>query len=384
MTVVSADPAVRIDRHSCELITGDEHALEVSAEFVAAGLRSRERVTVVGLTVPQQEALLTRLRQDGAEPADAVRRGQLVVLDETRLRALYAMPSTHLASRLGDQAGAALRDGFTGIRFGGLLVGRQLSPHEATLNALVREFPARALCLYDSQAPEHVLQQVRRMHDSVVKSTALYDDGVLRIRALSPHAVRISGRIHPGNRTAVLAALTEAARTGRRTIDAVSLREVDPESLYAVLTAGLGLTLRRPHPVVRHLARGLATRLPPPPETDPAARTGTPIAGQTAAEAATNLIWRTFGPARPGRPRSVLDWAGLVGHPAAPVAEVADRHGIAPGTLTNRVRQVRSRGIATQLTPLLIRDATRRVLPSEDHLSRQRIAHLFGLAGPRP
>ncbi len=212
---------------------------------------------------------------------------------------------------------------------------------------------------------------------------ALFDDGNLRVTATSPQSVRLSGRIHPGNRKQVLALLSDVAREGRRIIDARSLREIDVESLYALLTALPGLSLRRPNSTVRGLARGLATRTAQLP-WNMAARTGTPVAGRTAAEAATNLIWRTFGEVRPGRPESVLDWAGLLGRPAGSLAEVAGRYGIAPATLTHRVRQVTNRGTVTQLSPLLVRDATRRTQSSEDHLGRQRVAHLLGVPAPRP
>ncbi len=377
------DPVSGGARHSCAFVVGAEHALEVSSGFVRAGLRAGERVVLAGVTDLQRPALLTRLREDGADPAATLREGILVVLDQSRTRAFYAMPMTQVASRLTRQAEAAVRDGYAGIRFGGLVIGSQQSPHEATLQELVGRRFARAMCLYDARAPADVLAQARRSHDRVVTSVALFDDGDLRLTAMSPQSVRLSGRIHPGNRKLVLSLLTEMAHSGRRVVDAASLREVDPESLSWLLTSGLGLSLRRPNDAVQGFARSLATRLPPQP-THLAARTGSPVAGQTAAEAATNLIWRTFGRSRPGRPESVLDWAGLLGRPAAPVAEVAERNGIGPSTLTHRVRQVTHRGTNTQLTPLLIRDATRSTLPSEDHLGRKRIAHLFGVPPPRP
>lgn len=114
------------------------------------------------------------------------------------------------------------------------------------------------------------------------------------------------------------------------------------------------------------------------------ARTGVPVVGQTAPAVITNLIWRTFGHTPAGSAESVLDWAGLQGHPAEPIAEVAKRHHIARATLTNRVRRATNRGAQTPLSPLLLRDATRATQPTEDHLSRQRTALLLELPPPHP
>lgn len=119
------------------------------------------------------------------------------------------------------------------------------------------------------------------------------------------------------------------------------------------------------------------------PPANTMARTGVPVPGQTASAAVTTLIWRTFGPTRAGYAESVLDWAGLHGHPAGPITEVATRHHIARTTLTNRIRQVTHRGANTPLSPLLLRDATRATQSTEDHLSRKRTAQLLDLPPPR-
>jgi len=153
----------------------------------------------------------------------------------------------------------------------------------------------------------------------------------------------------------------------------------EPEGLHALLTSGLGLKLRRLNPVVQRLTRALAGQTQPASSPDIAARTGAAVPGQTACALVTNLVWRTFGHSATGRAESVLDWAGLFGTPAGPVVEVANRHRIASATLSNRVRQARNRGIQTPLNPLQLRDATRATQPTEDHLSRQRIAQLLGL-----
>ena len=361
------------------MVDGAEHALEISSGFVIGGLKNSDRITLIGLTDRRAGALLTRLREDGTDPAGALRHGQLIIVDQAKTHALYEMPTSQVADELDRQTTAAIRDGYTGIRFGGLQPGTTVSPHERTLNRLVLERPATALCLYHGLAPAEVLTQVHRLHDRRLPSTVVFDDGELRITTTSPRGLRLAGRIWPGNRLRTLAVLADAAAEGRRTIDVASLREIDPESMHAVFTTGLGLKLRGQNPVVQRLARTLTAQAQPAAPLDTAARTGTPVPGQTASALVTNLVWRTFGHSATGRAESVLDWAGLYGAPARPVAQVANRHHIAPATLTNRVRQARTRGTQTPLNPLQLRDATRATQPTEDHLSRQRTAQLLGL-----
>ena len=366
------------------MVDGAEHALEITAGFVIGGLKNSDRITLIGLTVRRADSLWTRLREDGTDPAGALRDGQLIIVDQAKTRALYAMPPSQVSDELNHQATAAVRAGYTGIRFGGLLPGTTVSPHEQTLNRLVLEHPATALCLYQGQAPAEVLTQVHDQHDRQVPSTAVLDDGELRITRLSRHGLRLAGRICPGNRLRTLAVLADAAEQGRRTIDIASLREIDPESLHVLLTSGLGLKFRRQNPTVQRLARTLAAQAQPAASPDTATRTGTFVPGQTASDLVINLVWRTFGPSATGRAESVLDWAGLLGTPAGPIGEVANRQHIAPATLTNRVRQARNRGTQTPLNPLQLRDATRATQPTEDHLSRQRITQLLGLPPAPP
>ena len=366
-------------RHSYAVVKGAEHALEITSRFVIGGLKKSDQIILVGLTDRRAGLLLARLREDGADPAGALRDRQLIIVGQVKALALYAMPTNQLADELDRQVTAAVRAGYGGIRFGGLLPGMMVSPHERTLNRLVLERPAVALCLYHGQAPAEVLTQVHGVHDRRLPSTAVLDDGELRITTISRHGLRLAGRIGPGNRLQTLAVLADAAGEGRRNIDAASLREIDPESLHALLTSGLGLKLRRQNPVVQRLTATFAAQTQPASSPDVATRTGAAVPGQTACALVTNLVWRTFGHSATGRAESVLDWAGLFGTPAGPVVEVANRHRIASATLSNRVRQARNRGIQTPLNPLQLRDATRATQPTEDHLSRQRIAQLLGL-----
>jgi len=365
--------------HSYAVVDGAEQALEVSSTFVAVGLSASERVALVGLTDLGTSALLTRLRDDGADPARALRDGQLVIADRDRTRALYEMPAHRAGDELTHQATAAVRDGFTGIRFGGMHPGSAVSPHEHLLNHLVRLHPATVLCLYHAQAPAEVLTAADHLHDGRVPSSALFDDGEIRISVISPHRLRIVGRVGRGNRDRVLAVLVDAAEAGRRTINAASLEVSDPESLHAILSLGFGLT---PHPVAQRFTRGSAGPVTLEPSPDGKGRNGFPVPGHTASTLVANLIWRTFGSSRPGRAESVLDWAGLLGRPAGPLAKVANRHRSAPTTVTNRVRQVQHRGVQTPLTPPQLRDATRPPQPGDDLLSRRRIMQILGLPPP--
>ena len=383
MGVVLNDSGPPAERHSYALVEGAEHAVEVSSAFVLAGLRASERVTLIGLDDRQTDALLVRLREDGAQPSDALAGGQLVLLDASRTRAVYATAPRQVGDQLIELTATAVRDGYTGIRFGGLRPGIMLSPHEETLNAVIGGHPVTALCLYDVHAPADVISAADRLHQRRLPSGTLHDDGGVRITTISSHALRVAGRITAANRDPVMSVLSEAARGGRRTVDAASLRAIDAQSLSALLTSGLGLHLRRPHPAVRHMARQLAGQSASRPHIAATRdRTGTPVPGQTAPEIVATLIWRTFGDARPARATSVLDWAGLFAERARSVTEVAAAHHTTRPTLLNRVRQVRTRGAQTPLSPLVLRDAMRATQSTEDHLSRQRIAELLDVPEP--
>jgi hypothetical protein len=249
---------------------------------------------------------------------------------------------------------------------------------------LVRDHPVTALCLYHPQATAGVITEVDSLHERRLRSTAMLDDGQLRVSTVARHGLRLAGEVHPGNRARLLSVLTVAAMEGRRTVDTASLRQIDAESLHDILTSGLGLRLHRQNPAVRRLTRQLAVERQRAPAADVMARTGNAIPGQTASAVVTNLIWRTFGHTRRNRAESVLDWVGLLGRPAGSVVEVADRQHISAGTLSNRIRQVTSRGAQIPLTPVQLRDASRTTAPTEDELSHRRIAQLLGLPSPPP
>ena len=388
MWVVSPVPADVVvapgRRHSYAVVDGPEHALELSSAFVTDGVANAEQVTLVGLTDRRVGSLLNRLREDGADPDGALRDGQLVIVDRAVAAAFYAMTAPQLTDELTHRAMAAVRYGYSGIRFGGLLLGFTVSPHEPVLNRLVQEQPVTALCLYHPQATAGVITEVDSLHERRVRSTAMLDDGQLRVSTVARHGLRLAGEVHPGNRARLLSVLTVAAMEGRRTVDAASLRQIDAESLHDILTSGLGLRLYRQNPAVQRLTRQLAVERQRAPAADVMARTGNAIPGQTASAVVTNLIWRTFGHTRRNRAESVLDWVGLLGRPAGSVVEVADRQHISAGTLSNRIRQVTSRGAQIPLTPVQLRDASRTTAPTEDELSHRRIAQLLGLPSPPP
>jgi hypothetical protein len=374
-------PGSPADRHRYAVVGVVEEAVDVSTAFVVAGLDGSERVILVGSTEPTTTVLLTRLRHNGADPARALRNGQLVIVDQARTHALDGIPPEHAVEDLKRQAAAAVQDGYTGIRFGGMLPRSTVSPHEHTLSRAIGQHPATALCLYHAQATAEVLHTVHHLHDQRVPSTAIPYDTDLRITAISPHRLEMIGRVGPGNRDRVLATLGEAAGAGHRTITAASLDITDRETLHAITALGVGLI---PSPTAQRITGPSAAPVAIPAGPDATGRNGFPIPGHTATTMIANLIWRTYGTSRPDRAESVLDWAGLLGRPAAPITEVAARHRIATATMTTRTRHVQHRGSQTPLTPLQLRDATRAPHPTEDLLSRYRITQLLGLPPPPP
>ena len=100
-------------------------------------------------------------------------------------------------------------------------------------------------------------------------------------------------------------------------------------------------------------------------------RDGTPLPGLTPAQVVTQLAHRVFGPLQLSRTRIVLDYHGLLKHPAAELAEVARRNSVTTRTVSNNAAAVRAAGTRQPLSPELLTAATRPSPPTEDHTGRE-------------
>jgi hypothetical protein len=111
-------------------------------------------------------------------------------------------------------------------------------------------------------------------------------------------------------------------------------------------------------------------------------RDGTPLQGRTRAQVLSQLTHRVFGPLQPTRTRIVLDYHGLLDHPAGPLAQIAGRYRVTTRTVSNNVCAVRVAGTRLPLSASLIVQATRASVPGDDYLGRVRIAGSLGLPAP--
>ena len=111
-------------------------------------------------------------------------------------------------------------------------------------------------------------------------------------------------------------------------------------------------------------------------------RDGVPLPGRSPTEVLSQLAYRVCGPLHPGRIRVVLDYHGLEGRPAAPLAEIAARQHVTSRTVSNHVAAVRAAGARLPLTDELISQVTRASTPGDDHLARVRTAGTLGLPAP--
>jgi hypothetical protein len=111
-------------------------------------------------------------------------------------------------------------------------------------------------------------------------------------------------------------------------------------------------------------------------------RDGTPLPGRTPGQVLSQLTHRVFGPQQPTRTRTVLDYHGLLDHPAGALVQIAARHHVTTRTVANNVATVRAAGRRLPLSASLIAEATRVSAPGGDHLGRARIATTLGLPTP--
>jgi len=78
----------------------------------------------------------------------------------------------------------------------------------------------------------------------------------------------------------------------------------------------------------------------------------------------------------------VLDYYGLLDHPAGGLAQIAARHHVTSRTVANNAAAVRAAGSRLPLPAPLIAEAARASAPGDDHLGRVRIATTLGLPAP--
>ena len=111
-------------------------------------------------------------------------------------------------------------------------------------------------------------------------------------------------------------------------------------------------------------------------------RDGAPLPGRTPAQVLSQLTHRVIGPLQPARTRIVLDYHGLLDHPAGPLVQIAARHRVTSRTVSNNVAKVRAAGHRLPLSAPLTSEATLVSAPGDDHLGRVRIAATLGLPAP--
>src|SRR5690349_23749778 len=108
-------------------------------------------------------------------------------------------------------------------------------------------------------------------------------------------------------------------------------------------------------------------------------RDGAPLPGRTPAQVLSQLSHRVFGPLQPARTRIVLDYHGLLDHPAGSLVQVAARHHVTSRTVSYNAAAVRAAGSRLPLPAPLIAEAAQVSGPGDDHLGRVRIPTTLGL-----
>ena len=252
MAVPGTDERLGVDAPDHQLVVpiSDEQLREQSSAFVAGGLTAGEQVSY--FDDGTADDVLERLTDDGVDTVEPLRTGQLQVVppDVTR-SALDARPD-QLGGILDGSVDAALEAGWRGLRFTGDLVrgleppGGPLEEVDGVVDRVVRDRPARVLCVYDrARFPPWLIDRMRALHTREVPDDSVYDDGLLRITRGRAGVARLAGEIDQSNRQQVRRVLepmrTETLRAASGPVDLVldlgSLRFVDVATAVSVVHA---------------------------------------------------------------------------------------------------------------------------------------------------
>jgi anti-anti-sigma factor len=236
--------------HTCLVPDSTEHNWEVTAAWLAGGLDAGERVMY--FEDETAGAVLDRLADDRVPVSRALDDGQFVLVPTEQTRATVTTP----LELFEDAIVALVRDseaaGWPGLRMTGETLTAQMGmgldtvvAYETRVARVLRAHPsARLLCRFDPRVfDDGALAAMREVHASELVTTALYDDGLLRVTRIGSGALRLAGEVDHSNRPVVRrfldSALDRALRSGSAPTDIVldlsSLRFVDVSGVVGLV-----------------------------------------------------------------------------------------------------------------------------------------------------
>ncbi|GAA1832452.1 hypothetical protein GCM10009836_08240 [Pseudonocardia ailaonensis] len=228
----------------CAVPVSDEQLWELTARFLAGGLRRREKV--VYFDDGTSERVLDRLVEDRVPVAGSLRSGQLQVVSADVTRQAFHSPVSDVRALLDSYVDGSVTQGWSGFRMTGQMsygaaapAGIPLADYDRALDQLVAERSCTALCLYDhAHYTDRQIEQMRGVHREELVAAAAYDDGLLRITQTGPTSVRLAGEADHSNRPVIHKLIVDTLDRALRSGDAPTEIELNLASLRFLDVAG--------------------------------------------------------------------------------------------------------------------------------------------------
>jgi anti-anti-sigma factor len=315
--------------HAIAVPVSDEQLWQMTAEFLAAGLARGEQVVYFDDGTCDQ--VLERMADDGVAVARPLREGRFTVVPaEVTRGALNGSPG-EIAATVRSTVDRGLAAGYPAVRVTGQFdhalqrtAPGSMSDYDRIVDELVRDRPARVLCIYDRvRYPEEVVEAMRAVHRTELVAPAIYDDGLLRITATGPGSARVAGEVDHSNRPRIRKLLEAALDKALRSPDAPADITLDLSSLRFLDVAGaVGLVhaaeeFPSAHRLVLTGVRPRVQRV--------LDRCGAPFAAQLVVRPRTDPPDAELPPVRPAAPPVTLPRTGPVAGPAHRPGAGSDR-----------------------------------------------------------
>ncbi|MEV1290929.1 MEDS domain-containing protein [Pseudonocardia sp. NPDC049635] len=262
--------------HVCAIPDSVEHLGEISSGFVVHGLARGEKIFFFD-DDGAADGLLRRMAEDGHDPEEPLRVGQLEIVPEEGTRLTFRTPLADIHAGITGEVLRALDEGWAGARITGQVhaaldpgASGTLPEYDGLLARLVRENPdtLTALCTFDHvHFPDESIDIMRALHRDHLAATGAYDDGLLRIVRLGIGHARLAGEIDHSNRPKITTLLHQALDATLRSADAptdigldmASVRFVDVASAVALVHAAESFPST--HRLVLHRVRPRVQRI---------------------------------------------------------------------------------------------------------------------------